>query len=90
MDSLKSISLSKKSGNNKQNDEDLDKIEEDMFEEDDVVTPQSQKKTSLKAVVAQSSLGISVTMMQRLKNNVLASIDQLMEDIEAVPEMIAA
>lgn len=79
LDSLKSINLqSNRQGNI------LDQIDEDEDDEASVKAIGVKHQGSL-----SSGIG-SLNQMQKLKNNVLSSIDNLREDIENVPEIIAS
>ena len=91
LDSLKSISLSKRQGGGstfgvREDGASLDQIEEDLVEEDDGTPVDSSKRSGISSLSLgkpQSSLTSlhQINLIQRLKNSVLTSITQLLEDI---------
>jgi hypothetical protein len=96
LDSLKSISHHNRDKDQAQN---LDKIEEENFEDDDAVaTPAGKSNTAqrsstlggIKSQLSQSSVSSTQNVGERLKDHLLTAIDNLIADIESVPESIAS
>jgi translation initiation factor 2B subunit (eIF-2B alpha/beta/delta family) len=96
LDSLKSISHHNRDKDQAQN---LDKIEEENFEDDDAVVIPAGKSNAaqrsstlggIKSQLSQSSLSSTQNVGERLKDHLLTAIDNLIADIESVPESIAS
>ena len=66
----------------------MDLIEEDPVEDEESTPTRTEKKAG--SGLNLKAMGPQGTLVQKLKNQVLTAITQLLEDIEEVPEQIAA